>query len=512
MPNLRKWLPLLLAGCLSLVAQRTVLAQTPVASPVFVYITQSDSTQSERRPVVVALGADIARRSQFVLPADAYVATEGSLSATQPLLAYNTGDLQAPAPGSALLHLLDLRDGSATTLTTLLPPQYPANFDANLPAVLAEAPLLAEIGDPIAELAAAFTVGLHTRQWSPDGRYLAFGAAIDGPSTDLYVYDTEADTVRRLSQEPAEIAAIQWSPDSKRIAFETQVSPNCATCPRGRYVVSTGDARLFTLPSGLHDMTLGWLDGDSLLETTTIPSIGPAELRRVDVAAGQTEVLWSGRFLEFMLDDAGAALIVRGTPPGSSDLPKQLYWVDLSTHAFTPLPEPGTVAEHAHVNSDLYRAFAQGDGQGRFFGDMAQTTHMPSPGRDWRVTTDFATIDRSGAQVQPPTDWHWVRSRQNGPIWWRPDATPATIRQGLGAGYYIEAEDGLYYRSLAAPEPALVAHDALPLGWTVAAGVPPLTVQPVNRTPDLPALRAWAVTGTLSTPWATTGASMRSTP
>ena len=120
------------------------------------------------------------------------------------------------------------------------------------------------------------------------------------------MYDTAADTVRRLSQEPAEIAAIQWSPDSTRIAFETQVSPNCAPCPHGRYVVSTADANLFTLPSGAHDMTLGWLDGDSLLQTTTIPSIGPAELRRVDVATGQTEVLWSGRFLEFMLDDAGA--------------------------------------------------------------------------------------------------------------------------------------------------------------------------------------------------------------
>ena len=33
--------------------------------------------------------------------------------------------------------------------------------------------------------------------WSPDGRYLAFVAAIEGPSSDLYVYDSLQDKIER---------------------------------------------------------------------------------------------------------------------------------------------------------------------------------------------------------------------------------------------------------------------------------------------------------------------------
>jgi hypothetical protein len=54
-------------------------------------------------------------------------------------------------------------------------------------------------------------------QWSPDGRYLAFIAALDGPSSDLYVYDTARDRIRRLTDGPNEAYIMSWSPDSQWI-------------------------------------------------------------------------------------------------------------------------------------------------------------------------------------------------------------------------------------------------------------------------------------------------------
>lgn len=35
--------------------------------------------------------------------------------------------------------------------------------------------------------------------WSPDGRYLAIVGAIEGPSSDLYVFDTQTQRFQRLT-------------------------------------------------------------------------------------------------------------------------------------------------------------------------------------------------------------------------------------------------------------------------------------------------------------------------
>ncbi len=53
--------------------------------------------------------------------------------------------------------------------------------------------------------------------WSPDGRYLAFSAAIDGPSSDLYALDIRTDELIRLSDGLNQATSLVWSPDSRGI-------------------------------------------------------------------------------------------------------------------------------------------------------------------------------------------------------------------------------------------------------------------------------------------------------
>lgn len=53
--------------------------------------------------------------------------------------------------------------------------------------------------------------------WSPNGRYLAFTAAIDGPTADLYVYDTLSNQIRRLSDGLDMATQPEWSPNGKWI-------------------------------------------------------------------------------------------------------------------------------------------------------------------------------------------------------------------------------------------------------------------------------------------------------
>lgn len=60
--------------------------------------------------------------------------------------------------------------------------------------------------------------GLHS--WSPNGRYLAFNAARDSESTDLYVYDVEADEIKRLTNGDNQVGMFVWSPDSQWLIHE----------------------------------------------------------------------------------------------------------------------------------------------------------------------------------------------------------------------------------------------------------------------------------------------------
>lgn len=58
------------------------------------------------------------------------------------------------------------------------------------------------------------------RTWSPDGRYFAFAAAFEGPSADLYVFDTQSRMSIRLTDGPSQIGGVQWSLDSQWVVHQ----------------------------------------------------------------------------------------------------------------------------------------------------------------------------------------------------------------------------------------------------------------------------------------------------
>ena len=100
----------------------------------------------------------------------------------------------------AALYLVTLADRSVVKIASLLSAQALANPQTRAGAILA-----ATASDALA--------------WSPDGRYLAFAAAIDGASTDLYIYDLSTRALRRISDGPTETVTPVWSPDSTRVIY-----------------------------------------------------------------------------------------------------------------------------------------------------------------------------------------------------------------------------------------------------------------------------------------------------
>ena len=55
--------------------------------------------------------------------------------------------------------------------------------------------------------------------WSQDGTRLAFTAALDGDSTDIYLFNLSDSSVTRLTDEAGHAAAMHWSPDGRFLQF-----------------------------------------------------------------------------------------------------------------------------------------------------------------------------------------------------------------------------------------------------------------------------------------------------
>jgi len=132
--------------------------------------------------------------------------------------------------------------------------------------------------------------------WSPDGRYLAFAAALDGPSADVYVYDTVLDEVRRLTNGPNQAVLLGWSPDSRWILhYEANT-----------YAISHGEI------VGLRAEVLWAVTADG------------SQVRQL--GAGEGNIPWISGWLS-------PSIAVLTSWKGGSSLPSQLWSLDLDTGA-----------------------------------------------------------------------------------------------------------------------------------------------------------------------------------
>ncbi|HET7012233.1 MAG TPA: hypothetical protein VFI11_15775 [Anaerolineales bacterium] len=158
--------------------------------------------------------------------------------------------------------------------------------------------------------------------WSPDGLQLAFTAALDGPSSDLYVFDLERERVRRVSSGPNQIGGLAWSPDGQMIVHQAVVSFGSGSDWEIAGVWSVAAAgqpitKLYEPPAG-REIYVGWSEGNSLI-SYSLDSGGPHDIRASGAESGIDNVLVPSHFLAAAYDSQSGvvAYAAGGAEPGA---------------------------------------------------------------------------------------------------------------------------------------------------------------------------------------------------
>ena len=244
--------------------------------------------------------------------------------------------------------------------------------------------------------------------WSPDGRLMAFSAAPDGPSADLYLYDTQTDTFRRLTHHQNNPHVLGWSPDGKTIIYqavsEVTSFKDQILKSSGLYAVSiSGTDRLLYKTKKTH-AGLQWLSQSHFIITDALCTMWTNEdckgrVLLFDLSNGKSEEIFEGDLLMFRFSaDPINHLLLLSHPT----LPGLLYF-DLETRSLNPVPlEEGFPFPYWDAKLQLFRykdndfdppytqhntllRFSKADG---FIVEKVDNMPDHSPDGRWKVITE----------------------------------------------------------------------------------------------------------------------------
>ena len=422
----------------------------------------------------VSLNADGSLQKYIQVP-DFSVPTD--VSPDGKWLAYESGSYK-DEPHAIALHLLNLDDGTSQFVTNLVSPDFPENLDPIVDSMSQYDPSLygndcmdTKCRRSLVEGELLSTVGIF--RWSPDSQFLSFAAQIDGPSTDIYIYNMREKTIRRLTDDLQNVEWMEWSPDGKRLLYTNDL-PGIVYSGRTFHVTDL-EGRSFALSKEILTRDSqwyihGWISNNLCLLQALYPEPGQRHERQLLVANienGQLTEIWPFHTNAVAIDISNQTII----------LSFAVYFFD---DPIPNAPEQGTYVistngDRKRISDRTFSPIISSSQIIGIDGDERAAYHIRSDGSIKRIgATDWGLANSSS----PNKKWFFLEQEEREGIqkvslydhndqqiksWmidgelidaaWRPDSL----------GIFLLTEDNIYYLDIPGGEPKLLNVEVPPL-------------------------------------------------
>ena len=246
----------------------------------------------------------------------------------------------------------------------------------------------------------AVLTDLPTMMWSPDGRYLAFVGAIDGPSADLYVYDSLRDRIIQVTDGENHPVIMDWSPNSRSIIHMEAINFRTGRGAASSFGViavwsaqSSGSAarELYQVDDG-PQLLQGWRSSSEFLVRSNLDGTQPTRLRVVNITRARVTDLYEPTVPKLDVNPKTGAIVFLGEPVQNSSavflLPaRSVTPVEVED---VPWKSPGQVAWSPEMGV-FYVAFPRGtlaiSTSGEILDQLeGECLPLASPDGEWLVT------------------------------------------------------------------------------------------------------------------------------
>lgn len=288
-----------------------------------------------------------------------------------------------------------------------------------------------EVANPASDKAfATYAIrDINSLAWQPGGgRLLAFIGAMQGPTADLYTYDSDSGKIARLTDGLSQAILPIWSPDGQYLlSYGVSSKPpfGGAILPYnhldGAWAVRVSDGKVIPMPvpKGAQPNFVAWQDAGHYLTFDYDETCGARGLRSVDVTSGKTASVLKNSFYTYIAQSPENGALLFASQQDQANCPDSL---PTGTYLLTPGASAPVRILDKHAweidwlpESGLFFAYPEAlvsaDGQTRYDppvydssfhpavsenGDQAwlvienQTGRvmLKSPGSDWRKIMD----------------------------------------------------------------------------------------------------------------------------
>jgi Tol biopolymer transport system component len=275
---------------------------------------------------------------QIQLPNDGYIfLLDQSISPDGKWLAYFAGSVQEPY--DLTLNLLHLSDETTRIVSSLLASDFPANLKPIVEAVVLDdlpiydAYCLEDLECRQDLVQNELTNSLFRFDWSPNSQSIAFTAQIDGPSSDIYIYNLQDESIHPLTREPENIYWLDWAPNGLSMLY--QISSPFGTSYEGsswRLIRLAGEEISFS--ESLASEYFRWDGHDWISENSYLLLIGSdtqpsqSNFRVLNTDTGQVTDIWPHSAEFFALNPEHQAVYLAFKHyPGQISLPAEGIYI-----------------------------------------------------------------------------------------------------------------------------------------------------------------------------------------